>query len=72
MITNNIININNWIKENKEQFKPPCCNKVLFHGLDMVAMIVIGPNYRSDFHLNHSEVWFQHHHYLIIYKVKFK
>ena len=52
------INIEKWIEENAEKFKPPVSNRYLYDGRDFFVMVVKGPNARNDFHLVDSEEYF--------------
>ncbi len=52
-------NIFQWIKEHKEELKPPVGNKNLFaESEDYIVMIVAGPNARKDYHYNETEEWY--------------
>jgi len=53
----NKINVNTWIEENKAQFLPPVCNK-LMHNDQLTIMFVGGPNIRKDYHLEEGEELF--------------
>jgi 3-hydroxyanthranilate 3,4-dioxygenase len=52
------INLENWIEENREKFKPPVSNRLLYDGRDFFVMVIKGPNARNDFHLVDSEEYF--------------
>ena len=52
------VNLNNWIEENREKFKPPVSNRYLYDGRDFFVMVIKGPNARNDFHLVDSEEYF--------------
>src|SRR6266571_8878556 len=52
------INLQNWIEENREKFKPPVSNQYLYDGRDFFVMVIKGPNARNDFHLVDSEEYF--------------
>jgi 3-hydroxyanthranilate 3,4-dioxygenase len=52
------INLENWIEENREKFKPPVSNRYLYDGRDFFVMVIKGPNARNDFHLVDSEEYF--------------
>jgi quercetin dioxygenase-like cupin family protein len=52
------INLENWIEENRERFKPPVSNRYLYDGRDFFVMVIKGPNARNDFHLVDSEEYF--------------
>ena len=49
------INIEKWIEENADKFKPPVSNRYLYDGRDFFVMVIKGPNARNDFHLVDSE-----------------
>src|SRR6266567_3947514 len=49
------INLQNWIEENRQKFKPPVSNRYLYDGRDFFVMVIKGPNARNDFHLVDSE-----------------
>ncbi|CEP16994.1 hypothetical protein [Parasitella parasitica] len=50
------INFTKWIKENADKLQPPVNNYLLFKGQDTIIMIVGGPNERTDYHINETEV----------------
>lgn len=50
------INFTAWLEENREKLQPPINNTVLYHGKDTIVMVVGGPNKRSDYHINETEV----------------
>ncbi len=52
------INLEKWIEENRERFKPPVSNRYLYDGRDFFVMVIKGPNARNDFHLVDSEEYF--------------
>jgi 3-hydroxyanthranilate 3,4-dioxygenase len=52
------IDLENWIEENREKFKPPVSNRYLYDGRDFFVMVIKGPNARNDFHLVDSEEYF--------------
>src|SRR5438034_11339820 len=52
------INLNNWIEENREKFKPPVSHRYLYDRRDFFVMVIKGPNARNDFHLGDSEEYF--------------
>ena len=47
-----------WIEDNKDNFKPPVNNKVVYKDAEFIVMVVGGPNSRKDFHYNESEEFF--------------
>jgi len=49
--------VNEWLQENKDQFIPPVCNKML-HERQLKVMFVGGPNTREDYHINEGEEFF--------------
>lgn len=51
--------IDDWYEQNKDQFAPPVCNKLMHKG-QLNIMFVGGPNTRKDFHLEAgAEFFFQ-------------
>ena len=52
------INLTRWLEENEEHLQPPICNRCIQKGEELMAMVVIGPNDRTDFHVNPTEEWF--------------
>lgn len=54
----NVVNLQNWIEENKDSLKPPVCNKEVFPGSDYIVMVVGGPNTRKDYHYNETPEFF--------------
>jgi 3-hydroxyanthranilate 3,4-dioxygenase len=52
------INLEQWIDQNREKFKPPVSNRYLYDGRDFFVMVIKGPNARNDFHLVDSEEYF--------------
>jgi len=50
------INFPKWVKENANKLQPPVNNYLLFKGQDSIIMIVGGPNKRTDYHVNETEV----------------
>lgn len=54
-----ILNLMQWIEENKHDLKPPVSNKQLFTGAqDVIVFVSGGPNTRNDFHVNPTEELF--------------
>jgi len=47
-----------WINENRNELKPPICNKVVFEDSDFLIMIVGGPNSRKDYHSDPFEEYY--------------
>jgi len=58
MIPFNVLNLKQWIDENKELLKPPVNNKEIYPGGDFIIMIVGGPNERVDYHYNETAEFF--------------
>lgn len=53
------LNLQKWIRENKDNLKPPVSNKQLFNDADDVIVFVSGgPNTRNDYHVNPTEELF--------------
>lgn len=50
------INFNRWLEENSDKLQPPVNNFLLFKGDDTIIMVVGGPNQRTDYHVNETEV----------------
>ncbi|XP_018022964.1 3-hydroxyanthranilate 3,4-dioxygenase isoform X2 [Hyalella azteca] len=51
-------NTNEWLKQNREHFKPPVCNYLMHGAGRLKVMYVGGPNIRKDFHLQEGEEFF--------------
>ncbi|MDT8347580.1 MAG: 3-hydroxyanthranilate 3,4-dioxygenase [Flavobacteriaceae bacterium] len=52
-------NLQEWIKENRKDLKPPVANRNLYKDAgDYIVMIVAGPNARKDYHYNQTEELF--------------
>ena len=54
----NVYNLVKWVEENKNDLKPPVCNKEVFPGEDFIVMIIGGPNLRKDYHYNEGPEFF--------------
>ena len=53
------INLQGWIDEHRHLLKPPVGNAAIYTGTDnFIAMVVGGPNARSDYHYNETEEFF--------------
>jgi len=44
-----------WIEDHHELLKPPVRNKLVWEDSDFLVMVVVGPNFRRDFHIDVSE-----------------
>ena len=54
-----VLNLQKWIRQNRNDLKPPVSNKQLFTGAEDVILFVSGgPNTRTDFHVNPTEELF--------------
>jgi 3-hydroxyanthranilate 3,4-dioxygenase len=54
-----ILNLRKWIRENRDNLKPPVSNKQLFtEANDVILFVSGGPNTRNDFHVNPTEELF--------------
>jgi len=51
-------NFKKWINENRHLLKPPVGNKVIWQDRGFIAMVVGGPNARTDYHVNQGEEFF--------------
>ena len=55
---NKIINVSEWLEENKVALStPPVCNELMHFG-QLIIMFVGGGNIREDFHINEGEELF--------------
>lgn len=52
------LNFKKWIDENRESFRPPVGNKVVWKDTDFIVMVVGGPNSRKDYHFNEGEEFY--------------
>jgi 3-hydroxyanthranilate 3,4-dioxygenase len=49
-----------WVEQNREAFRPPVGNKVIWDDSEFIAMVICGPNQRRDFHVDpHDEFFYQ-------------
>lgn len=53
----NVIDITQWVEENKCSFVPPVCNKLMYGG-QLKIMFLGGPNQRKDYHIEEGEEFF--------------
>lgn len=52
-------NLEQWIKDNEDELRPPVNNKVLHvDDSDFIVQVVGGPNQRTDFHYEPYPEWF--------------
>ena len=52
-------NLSHWIREHRDELKPPVGNRNLYtESDDYIVMIVAGPNARKDYHFNETEEWY--------------
>lgn len=51
-------NFQKWIDENRDQLKPPVCNKQVYQDSDFIIMAIGGPNSRKDYHDDPGEEFF--------------
>ncbi len=54
----NVVNLQKWIEENKDNLKPPVCNKEVLPGSEYIVMVIGGPNNRKDYHYNETPEFF--------------
>ncbi|XP_070804568.1 3-hydroxyanthranilate 3,4-dioxygenase [Pituophis catenifer annectens] len=52
-----LVNVKEWVEENKGAFLPPVCNKLMHHR-QLNIMFVGGPNQRKDYHIEEGEELF--------------
>ncbi len=58
MIPFNVLNLKQWIEDNKDFLKPPVNNKEIYPGGDFIVMVVGSPNERLDYHYNETAEFF--------------
>ncbi len=51
-------NFKEWVEKNRDQLKPPVCNKTVFEDGDFIIMAIGGPNTRKDYHDDPGEEFF--------------
>jgi len=54
-VTYQSYHIHQWIENNRNQFHPPVCNKLMYKDGQMKVMFVGGPNQRADYHIEEGE-----------------
>lgn len=52
------INFKKWIDDNRHLLKPPVGNKLIWEDSEFIAMVVGGPNSRTDYHVDESDEFF--------------
>jgi 3-hydroxyanthranilate 3,4-dioxygenase len=52
------INFKKWVEENRDQLKPPVCNKLIYQDSDFIIMAIGGPNSRKDYHDDPGDEYF--------------
>lgn len=57
MLPRTPLNFKKWIDDNREAFKPPVGNKMVWQDSDFMIMVV-GSNTRKDYHVNEGEEFF--------------
>lgn len=55
------LNLASWLTANRDEFRPPVGNKLLYQG-EFKVMLVAGPNIRTDYHVECGEEWFYQLH----------
>ena len=58
MLPFNVLNLKQWIEENKDALKPPVNNKEIYPGGDFICMVIGSPNERVDYHYNETPEFF--------------
>jgi 3-hydroxyanthranilate 3,4-dioxygenase len=54
------LNLLRWIEENRDAFRPPVANKVIWQDSEFICMVIHGPNSRNDFHVDPGdEIFYQ-------------
>jgi 3-hydroxyanthranilate 3,4-dioxygenase len=54
----NVLNLQQWINENRHLLQPPVNNKEIYPGGEFIIMVVGGPNQRKDYHYNETPEFF--------------
>ncbi|GJM08522.1 MAG: 3-hydroxyanthranilate 3,4-dioxygenase [Lysobacteraceae bacterium] len=52
------LNFKKWIDDHRHLLKPPVCNKVIWEDADFIAMVIGGPNARTDYHYDEGPEFF--------------
>jgi len=52
------INLQKWIKQHREELRPPICAGLVYHEGGFIVMVIAGPNSRSDYHINMTNEFF--------------
>lgn len=63
------LNFKNWIEEHRHLLKPPVGNKKIWDDGEFIAMVVGGPNQRSDYHYDEGPEFFHQIEGEVILKV---
>jgi 3-hydroxyanthranilate 3,4-dioxygenase len=58
MIPFNVLNLKQWVEDNKHLLQPPVNNKEIYPGGDFIVMVVGSPNERIDYHYNETPEFF--------------
>lgn len=53
-----VIDIDDWVRDNKASFIPPVCNKLMHGAGQLKIMYIGGPNQRKDYHIEEGEEFF--------------
>lgn len=63
----NAFDIEQWIADNRDRFKPPVSNVVVWPNPDLIVQMLSGPNSRTDFHDDpYAEVFIQLHGTMVL------
>lgn len=55
-----------WIDEHKESLKPPINATIVFEESSFIIMVVGGPNTRTDYHINQTDVYIPRTQHIIL------
>jgi 3-hydroxyanthranilate 3,4-dioxygenase len=58
MIPFNVLNLKQWVEDNRHLLQPPVNNKEIYPGGDFIVMVVGSPNERIDYHYNETPEFF--------------